>query len=155
MKENITLIPYLFPILQTAKDVVTQISKKSYFRRPFGKQHGQQCQKLFQSAWKQFNDTYCTLWRKLSWKKSPLVIYKILELCFNTFTNDDKYPLLNKDTLMQPTEMQLYITKTFSTFFSTFLISSSIFEHFEKEDDPHSLSISDVMDCERRGYTNV
>ena len=56
---------------------------------------------------------------------------------------------------MQPTEMQLYITKTFSTFFSTFLISSSIFEHFEKEDDPNSLSISDVMDCERRGYTNV
>ena len=37
---NMTLIAYVFWKLPTAKDVVRQISKRSYLGRPFHKQHG-------------------------------------------------------------------------------------------------------------------
>ena len=43
---------------------------------------------------------------KFSWKKSFLVICKILGLFFNTLTADDKYSFRKKDNLMQPIQMQ-------------------------------------------------
>ena len=43
----------------------------------------------------------------MSWKKSLLAIQKILGLLVNTLTTDDKYTLLNTDTLTQPIQMQL------------------------------------------------
>ena len=45
--------------------------------------------------------------------------------------------------------------KTFSQFFFPFLKSSSNFEHFEKKDDIHSQCISEIIDCQRYGETNV
>ena len=39
-KKKKTLIAYVFRKLQTAKDVVKQMSKKSLSGRPFNKQHG-------------------------------------------------------------------------------------------------------------------
>ena len=46
---NIMLIAYVFSKLQTAKDVVTQMSKKFRFRRPYSKQHGKWSQTLLKS----------------------------------------------------------------------------------------------------------
>ena len=40
----------------------------------------------------------------------------------------------------------------FWEFFSAFLKSRSIFEHFEKKDDPHSFCISEIPDCKKRSY---
>ena len=40
--------------------------------------------------------------------------------------------------------------KTFCQFVSVFLKSRSYFEHFGKNDDPHSC-ISEITDCKRRG----
>ena len=59
---------------------------------------------------------------KLSWNRSLLVIFKMLKLFVNTLTADDKYYLLNKDNLTEPTEMKLSKKKKnsfsiFSTFF--------------------------------------
>ena len=45
--------------------------------------------------------------------------------------------------------------KIFSEFFSPFLKSSSNFEHFEKQDNIQSQCISENIDWERYGYTNV
>ena len=45
--------------------------------------------------------------------------------------------------------------KLFWEFFSTFLKSSSTFEHFQKKDDPHSLYISEITDFKKRCYINV
>ena len=39
-------------------------------------------------------------------------------------------------------------------FFIAFLELTSDFEHFEKEDEPQSLSISESMDSEKRVYLN-
>ena len=43
---------------------------------------------------------------KLHWKKSLLVIQKILRLFLHTLTVDDKDYLLNRDNLTQPIQMQ-------------------------------------------------
>ena len=50
---------------------------------------------------------------------------------------------------MQPIQMQLSKKqKTFSEVFSAFLKSRLNFEHFRKKDDPHSLCISEIADCQ-------
>ena len=119
--KKISLIAYLFPKLQTAKDAITHSSKNSCFRSAFEKQHDKQSQTLLKSAWHQLHHVYWWLWRKLSWKNSVLVICKILGLFVNTLAADDKYFLLNKDILTQPIGMQFSITKTFCTVFFSFL----------------------------------
>ena len=45
--------------------------------------------------------------------------------------------------------------KMLSQFISPFLTYTSKFEHFEKQDDPHSLSISGAVDRKKRGYLNA
>ena len=45
--------------------------------------------------------------------------------------------------------------KTVSRFLCQFLNSSSNFKNFEKEDDIHSQCISEIIDCQRYGSTNV
>ena len=69
----------------------------------------------------------------MSWKKSLLVICKILELFVNSLTADDKYSLLKRDNLAQPIQIKIFKKqKLFRGFFSPFLKSRPIFEHFEK-----------------------
>ena len=46
-------------------------------------------------------------------------------------------------------------TKSFSEFFAAFLKFTFNFKYLEIKDDPHSLSISELKDCEVRGSTNV
>ena len=60
----------------------------------------------------------------MPWKKSLLVIHKILKLFVNTLIVDDKHYRLNKDNLTQPIQMELYEKqKTFSeVFFCIFKI---------------------------------
>ena len=41
--------------------------------------------------------------------------------------------------------------KTFSEFFSAFLKSSLNLEHFQKKDDSHSRSISEIAESEKQG----
>ena len=67
----------------------------------------------------------------------------------NTLAADGRYPVLNRDTLTIPIQMQLSRkAKTFSHFFATFLKSRLDFEHFVKKDDPHRCCISEIKDSE-------
>ena len=60
----------------------------------------------------------------MHWKKSQLVINKILRLFPNTLIVDDKHYLLNGDNLTQPIQMELYQEqKIFFLFFLAFLKS--------------------------------
>ena len=64
----------------------------------------------------------------------------------------DKCSLPNRDNLMQPIHMQLsQKLKTFSEFFPAFSKSRLNFEHFQKEDDAHTLFICEATACEKRG----
>ena len=75
---------------------------------------------------------------------------KILRLLVNTLAADEKYPVLNRDNLTIPIEMQLsQKQKTFSEFLAPFLKSILNFEYFEKNEDPHRFCISEIRDSEK------
>ena len=78
------------------------------------------------------------------------MLCKILSLFVNTLTADDKYSLLNRDSLTQSIQTLLsQKQKTFSQIFSSFLKSTLNFEHFQKKDDPHSRCISEITVSEK------
>ena len=69
-----------------------------------------------------------------------------------TLTADDKYSLLNRDNLTQQIRTPLsQKRKAFSPFFLPFSKSTLNFEHFQKNDDPRSLFISEITHSEKRG----
>ena len=123
---------------------------KLSFKGSFGKQHGQRAHAFLKFEWKHLYHIYWSLWRKLTCKKSLLVICKISRLFPNTMSADGKYSLLNRGYLTQPIQMQLSRKqKSFSHFFSAFLKCSLNFEHFLKKDDPHFWCISEITDPEK------
>ena len=68
----------------------------------------------------------------------------------------DKCSLPNRDNLMQPIHMQLSQNlKTFPGFFSASSKSRLNFEYFQKNNDAHSLFISEATACEKRGWIYV
>ena len=74
-----------------------------------------------------------------------LVLCKILGLFVNTLTDDDKYSLLYRDNLTQ--QIQILLSqkpKTFSKLSSQILNPTLNFEHFHKNDDPHSRCSSQI-----------
>ena len=75
----------------------------------------------------------------MHWKKSLLVIHKILRPFVHTLAVNDKQYLLNTDNLTQPIQIQLsQKQKIFSELFFAFLKSILNFKHLPKKDDPHS-----------------
>ena len=63
---------------------------------------------------------------------------QIVRLLVNTFPADEEYPVLNRDNLTLPIQMQLsQKNKTCCQFFTAFLKSRWNFEHFYKKDDAH------------------
>ena len=128
------------------------MSKNYRFQTPFDKEHGKRFQTILKSARQHLFHIYWSLWRKLSFKKSLLLICKILGLFANRLTAEDKYFPFSTDDLMQPIQMQLFQEqKTFSPFFSAFFKSGSNFEHFQNTDDHDDLYLSEMGDCGRRG----
>ena len=123
------------------------MSKKSRFRGPFDKQHGKRPQELFKSGSYQLCPIHWSLPIQLSWKKSLLLTWKILGLLVNTLAVDEKYPVLNRDNLTIPIQMQLsQKQKTFSEFFAAFLKFRLNFKYFERKYYPHRFFISEITD---------
>ena len=88
----------------------------------------------------------------MSQKKSVLVRRKALELFVNTLSADDKYSLLNRDNLTQQIRTQLsQKQKPFDELLIAFSKSGLNLEHFQKKDDSHSLFISKITHCGKRG----
>ena len=100
------------------------MSKKSCFRGRLDKQHGKIAQAWFQSPSHRLYHIHQSLSSQLSWKKSLLLTCQILGLLVNTLAADEKYPVLNRDNLTIPIQMQLSRKQnTFSEFFTAFLKS--------------------------------
>ena len=74
---------------------------------------------LTKYARQHFYHIFSSLCRKLSCKMSLLVMCKILGVCVNTLTTDDKYSLCNSDNLPQPIQRQL---SNKNNFFLNFLL---------------------------------
>ena len=108
------------------------MSEKSCFRRPFEKQHGKRGQALLNSPSHHIYRIYWSLERKLCSKKSLLLTSKFLRLLSNTLATDEKYPVLNRENLTIPIQMQLsQKQKPFCKAFAAFLKSELNFEIFE------------------------
>ena len=108
--------------------------KESRFRGPFDKQYGKPTEALLKSASQYLYHIHWLLGTRLCSKKSRLLTCQILELLVNTLPTDEKYPVLNRDNLTTPIQMQLsQKQKTFSQFFPALLESSLIFVCFEKK----------------------
>ena len=61
---------------------------------------------------------------------------------------DEKYPVLTRDNLATPFQMQLsQKQKTFSEFFAAFLKFWLNFKFFERKYDPQRFFISETKDC--------
>ena len=70
----------------------------------------------------------------MHWKKSLLVIHKILRLFLHTLAFNDKQYLLNRDNLAQPIQLELSKKqKTFSEFVFSFLKSILNYKPFPKK----------------------
>ena len=150
-----TLISYALRKLRTPKGVIRQMSKKSRFRRPYNQQHGKASQTLLKSAWQHLYHIYWSMWKKLSWKKSRLVICKMLGLFLNTLAADHKYSLLNCDKLMEPIQMQLFIKQKRFLFFLHIGSWINFWTFWKKKGYPYSLCFCEITGCERRGWANV
>ena len=126
------------------------MSEKSSFRGPFNKQHGKRAQTLLQSWPRHLYHIYWSLWKKFNWKKSILVLCKILRLFVNTLIADDKSSLVNRDNFSQPIQILLIQKQnTFSQFLSAFLKSKLNFEHFSQKDDPNTRCIFEITDSKK------
>ena len=72
----------------------------------------------------------------------------------NSLAADEKYPVLNRDNLTIPIQMQLSLKQnTFSPFLASILKLAFwsldwIFEYFETKDDPHPFFIFQLSDLE-------
>ena len=74
-----------------------------------------------------------------------LVLCEILGLFVNTLTDVGKYSLLYRDNLTQQIRLLLSRKpKTFSLLSSEILKPTLNFEHFQKNDDPHSRCSSQI-----------
>ena len=102
-----TLIADLFPKLQTEKNLVRSMPKKSRFKGSFKKQHCKCTHTLLKCQGQLLYHIYWSLLRQLSYKKSLLLICKISRLFPNTLSADGKYSLFKRDNLTQPIQMQL------------------------------------------------
>ena len=93
---------------------------------------------------------------KSSMKRFLLVRLQVLGLCFNRLTGDHVYSRLSREVSPKLVRTQLcQKPKTFSAIFIAFFKSTSNFEHFEKEDELHSLNISEVIDTKECGFLST
>ena len=92
------------------------MSKKSCFRGYFNKQYGKRAQAPFKSGPQHLYHSHWLLAKKLYLKKSLLLPYEILLAHWlNTLATDEKYLVLNRDSLTIAIQMQLSRKeKTFS-----------------------------------------
>ena len=85
--------------------MVSSMPKKSRFRGSAKKQHGKCSQTLFKFEGELLYHVYWPLGKKLPYKKSLLVICKILKIFLNTLSADRKYSLLDRDNLRQQVQI--------------------------------------------------
>ena len=149
-KKKMMVIANVFPKLKTVKDVLRQISKKTGFKTPFDSLHVQGSQTLVKAARKPFCQIFSSLWGKLIWKMSPLVIcetegrlltywvlmtrmlFRIVRICCSEHKRNYKGK-----------------QKTFSQYLLPFLKYTSNFKHFEEKYDRHVYCMSEIKGCQR------
>ena len=100
-KKRMSFLALLYPKLLFRKEVATETSRRSCFRRPFGNQRVKGFQTPLKVARHHYYPFSSWIPGKLSWKKTALLWSKILRLFANTFTADGKYSCRNMQNFWQ------------------------------------------------------
>ena len=132
------------------------MSKKSQFRQLFKKQDGKSFQTLLKSTSKHLYHIHWSLPRKLSRIKSLLFTCQILVLLVNTLAADEKYPVLNRNNLTIPIQMQLsQKQKNFYEFLAASWKSRLNFKHFGKKRWPSKILYFGSYGLRKRSQINL
>ena len=89
-----------------SENVVRSMSKEFRFRGPIDKQHGKRAQALLKPPSQHLYHIHWSLTTKLCSTMSLLLTCQILGPLVNTMGADEMYPVLNRDNLTIPIEMQ-------------------------------------------------
>ena len=98
---------FFFSEITDSGNLIRKMSKKSRFRETFDKQHGKRAQGQLRAEEEHVYQLHWSLPSQLSWKTSHLLTCQIFWLPVNTFAANEKYPVLNRDNLAIPIQMQL------------------------------------------------
>ena len=132
------------------------MSKRPCFMQRFGSQHGNVSQTPPRYSRNHFDTTIPLISSRASRKRLVLVRSQVLGQFVNTMTADYKYFRQNLENLPQQVQTQISLKpKTFAGFFIASLKSTLNLEYFEKKDESHSLSITEINNCITSSYLNV
>ena len=122
----------------------------------FGSQHVNESQTLLRSSRNHFHTTIPLIWGRTSRKRLVLVRSEVLGQFVNTITAVYNYIRQNLENLRQQVQTQISLKpKTFSGFFIALMKSTLNLEYFEKKDQSHSLSITEINNCKTSSYLSV
>ena len=132
------------------------MSKRPCFMQRFGSHHGYVSQTPPRSARNHFDTTIPLISSRASRKRLVLVRSQVLGQFVNTMTADYKYFRQNLESLPQQVQTQISLKpKTFARFFIASLKSPLHLEYFEKKDESHSLSITEINNCKTSRYLSA
>ena len=119
-KKKKIVIANVFPKLQTVKDLVRPLSKKRCLRTSFESQHVKGSQTLPKNAWENFCRTFSWLLEEMICNISPSLKFNILWVFVNTLTDDDKYPVQERENFIVLYWKVILKTKSFVWIFCSF-----------------------------------
>ena len=115
----------------------------------FDSEHDNGSQTLLRSARNNFYTTIPLIWDRKSRNRLVLVGSEVLGQLVNTLTADYKHSAQNRENLPQQVQTQIsQERKTFYRFFIAFLKSTLNLEYFERKEQSHSLSITEIINSE-------
>ena len=122
----------------------------------FESDHDNGSQTLLRSARNNFYTSIVLIWERTSRNRLVLVRYEVWGQLVNTLTSDYKHFAYNREYLTQQVQTQIsQEPKTFSQFFIPFLKCTLNLEYFERKDQCHSLSITEIINSETSTYLKV
>ena len=128
LRKNVMVIANIFQKLETPKNLVRPFCKKRRFGTRSYSQDVKVCQILAKSTWACFYQVFSSFWENLIWRRSPLVLGKILSVFVNTLTADGKYHIQDWGNFPLPIQTQL--SEKRKKIFSIFSSISGIYINF-------------------------
>ena len=150
-----SLIAQVFLKLLTPRDVLVSIHNSACFWKAYCSERVNESQTLLQYAETNFYPTFWSFRAKLSYKRLFLIRSEILGLLDNTLTDNYEYSHINRGNL--PLQNEAELSQKASIFCYIFFCIFEVrikFPMFWKKNEPHSSSISEVIDSERCACLN-
>ena len=92
LKKKMMVIANVFPNFQTVKNFFTPLCKNGRFGTRLDSPRVKVSRILAKRPWECFYHVFSSIWGKLIWKISPLVLGEISGVLLNTLSADGKYP---------------------------------------------------------------